>query len=71
MWIRSQDKRNLVNCVRIWIRGSEKTYYICGSTYNNEYVLGKYNSKQRALEILDDIQYMLSTHNELFQIPEE
>ncbi len=77
LWIRSQDKKNLINCARIWIEGSgiryKETNYVRGSTYdyNNDYVLGEYSSKQRALEVLDAIQYALSTKNELFEMPEE
>ena len=73
MWIRSQDKQNLINCARIWMKcrevGCKETYYVCGSThdYGNSWVLGAYRSKQRALKVLDEIQFKL----EVFQMPEE
>jgi len=80
MWIRSQDKRNLINCTRIWMEGSgitstnyKKPYFICGSTHDrdNNCVLGAYRSKQRALEVLNTIQNKLISKNEVFQMPEE
>lgn len=77
LWIRSQDKRNLINCARIWMEGGgithKETYYICGSThdYDNSWILGEYSSKQRALEVLDIIQYKLKAKSEVFQMPEE
>jgi len=77
MWIRSQDKHNLINCARIWVKrrevGHRETYYVCGSTYDydNSWTLGEYNSKQRALRVLDEIQYKLKAKDEVFQMPEE
>jgi len=73
LWIRSQDKQNLINCARIWMKRREETYYVCGAThdYDNSWVLGKYSSEQRALRVLDEIQYKLRAKDEVFQMPEE
>lgn len=77
LWIRSQDKQNLINCARIWMKrrelGCKETYYVCGAThdYDNSWVLGEYSSKQRALRVLDEIQYKLRAKDEVFQMPEE
>ena len=55
LWIRSQDRCTL-----------EKAIYLSiGGTYRNEILaddccsIGKYKSKERALEVLDDIQKSL------------
>lgn len=60
MWIRSQDKRNLVNVKAFVI---VKTV-ICGNIdggVNGTGTLGSYATEQRALEILDDIENQLTT----------
>lgn len=55
LWIRSQDRESLykIDCLYV------------GGTYNNEIQcvsgsLGKYKSKERALEVLDEIQNYIS-----------
>ena len=52
LWIRTQDKKNLIQSTHIYI-GRDKTdiYVIWGHI-----LLGKYKSKKRALEVLDEIQ---------------
>lgn len=56
-WIRSQDKLKLVNCNDIAIVGSNIYGYFDKST---EYeVLGEYNTKQRAVEVLNEMQNFL------------
>lgn len=62
LWIRSQDKFDLVpinNPISIlkdeWFEGLEKQYQKYNLTYN-EKKLGVYNSLERALEVLDEIQ---------------
>ena len=55
LWIRSQDKNVLVICSKLYV----------GGTYGNEIIeedmcsLGKYRSRERALEVLDEIQKIL------------
>lgn len=52
LWIRSQDKEILTICRDLWI----------GGTYGNEIIadtgcsIGIYETKERALEVLDKIQ---------------
>lgn len=65
LWIRSQDKFDLVpinNPISIlkdeWFEGLEKQYQKYNLTYNNK-KLGVYNSLERALEILDEIQQVI------------
>lgn len=55
LWIRSQDKKVLISCRKLCVSG----------TYGNEIIendigsLGIYKSKERALEVLDEIQYKI------------
>ncbi len=63
MWVRSQDKENLLNNpLRIYIKKSNKNisdFEIKGTTYDECICLGVYKSKERALEVLDEIQKLL------------
>ena len=63
LWIRSQDKINLVKINQISINYANKTQIIanCLPEYyensGNYYeLLGTYKTKERALEVLDEIQ---------------
>ena len=70
MWVRSQDKINLMNNpLRIYIIKSNKTisdFEIKGNTYDECICLGIYKSRERALEILDEIQYKIQCLNDDF-----
>lgn len=66
IWIRSQDKENLIKVDNIqykFIKGDLYTgvrghHYI--KTYYDELkILGEYETKERALEVLDEIQNIL------------
>jgi len=63
LWIRSQDKCTL----------EKITYLSVGGTYRNEILaddccsIGKYKSKERALEVLDEIQKTI-INNEVIRI---
>lgn len=69
MWIRTQDREMLMDCKAVGI-GLEDNK----SIYSNGYVLGTYSSKERALEVLDDIQSVLDDDGYefgVFQMPLE
>lgn len=55
LWVRSQDKRTLINTRRIDV---DDCNIICWDEgkYASEVYMGLYKSKERALEILDEIQ---------------
>lgn len=59
MWIRTQDKMNLIEVQGFqicYIKNEDEEYweiYIIGTS------LGKYKSKERALEVLDEIQRLI------------
>lgn len=60
LWIRTQKRDNLIKVD--WLKmeeipnGYDKEYYIY---YKNERLLGIYKTKERALEVLDEIQKIL------------
>ena len=60
MWVRSQDKGYLVKNPIIDIDIKKNEVYILDRTYAKEpfigRILGVYKSKERALEVLDEIQ---------------
>ena len=56
MWIRTQDKETLlnVNCIDVYnLNKNEWIIEACGND------LGTYESKERAIEVLDEIQKLL------------
>ena len=70
MWIRSQDKGYLVKNPIIDIDIKKNEVYILDRTYaKNSFVgriLGVYKSKERAIEVLDEIQYKIQCLNDDF-----
>lgn len=62
LWIRSQDKDKLfkINGVDI-TKMNDNSYEITGYTTYDIY-LGKYKTKERALEVLNEIQKTIETH---------
>ena len=91
MWIRSQNKENLMNNpLRIYImKCCENTddFEIKATTYDECICLGIYNSKERALEVLDEIEEYVKNNllfnfksnseceilpiNKIYQMPKE
>lgn len=57
LWIRSQDKMKLIkiNNVYITFGNNTKEYAIVYDEQNGIEVLGTYKTKERALEVLDEI----------------
>lgn len=57
LWIRSQNEEKLIKVNNICLGYAEKlNMYYLGVFYDDLQILGKYKTKERALEILDDIQ---------------
>lgn len=54
LWIRSQDKRTLINTRRIDVDDNNIIVWDEGR-YASEIYLGTYKTKERALEVLDEI----------------
>ena len=66
MWIRSQDKGYLVKSPIIDIDIKKNEVYILDRTYAKEpfigRILGVYKSKERALEVLDEIEAFIENN---------
>jgi hypothetical protein len=57
LWVRSQDKETLIKSYELYIRPYSNIYVIRAKRTSN--IMGLYKTKQRALEILDEIQSLL------------
>jgi hypothetical protein len=85
MWIRSQDKKTLVYCTRLAVVGRTIQNLPATGIEDDYDVMGKYESEERAIEVLDNIQSQLRSTVEVvrevesdkykqcfvFQMPEE
>ena len=72
LWIRNQSKKQIIKVNHIYIDGE--------SIFAEHNWLGDYKTKERALEVLDEIQEMLQTRqcynhynvvNLIFEMPKE
>lgn len=60
LWIRSQDKRELRPNPKLGIDEVENKFYIVDRyDFERANILGTYKTKERALEVLDEIQNIL------------
>ena len=60
MWVRTQDKMNLINNpLRIYVDLENR---IKATMHDECICLGKYNSKERTIEVLDEIQSYLENN---------
>jgi len=58
-WVRSQDKTELINSKRFQAEG-QRIYVFDGSTEDSWIVIAEYKTKERAVEVLDDMQNELT-----------
>ena len=57
LWIRSQNKKELIPNPKLGIDQCENRYYIVDRyDFERAFILGEYKSKERALEVLDEIE---------------
>ena len=63
LWIRSQDKRILQKIDNIFTNANYDNKRICTICDNDVVELGEYNSKERTLEVLDEIQDFITINN--------
>jgi len=57
MWIRSQDKKDLINCKKLGIRKRLNEHVVVSiSEFGDFYPLGSYSSEEKALKVLYEIQ---------------
>ena len=59
LWIRSQDKMKLVKVNYCYIMDQQDHFTIIGETIDSGPIVGIYKTKERALEVLDEIQNLL------------
>lgn len=72
MWIRSQDKRLLINVSNVYVGGmgfkDNVEIYQIGEQFN--YQLGRYSSLEKGLKVLDEIQKRTEyLYPKAFQMP--
>lgn len=58
LWIRSQDKLVLTKSRNLWIEKSGQYYAIFDDI--NRYYIGIYETKERAIKVLDEIQELMT-----------
>ncbi|MDD3414840.1 MAG: hypothetical protein PHY47_12670 [Lachnospiraceae bacterium] len=67
MWIRSQDKKLLINVKAVTLERASKIYgWASGDCYFN---IAEYDSKEKAMNVLDAIENVIGNEN-TFQMPE-
>ena len=59
LWIRSQDKMKLVKVNYCYIMDRQDHFTIIGETIDSGPIVGTYATKERALEVLDEIQNLM------------
>ena len=68
LWVRSQNKEELKKCEQLYYYFRNGHHYI--TRYYDEDIIGSYKTKERCLEILDEIQrtiakVLVNKNNEL------
>ena len=58
LWIRSQDKTILLKCENAFLDDLDET-----EIRTKEFIIGQYKSKERALEVLDEIEDLMRSLN--------
>ena len=78
LWIRSQDKKLLMKSTELRYNQKKEDYSILAYDTKGDYrLLGIYKSKERALEVLDEIQdllqnaYVGNANRIFYQMPQE
>lgn len=72
LWIRSQDKLKLVKVNYVYaIENKINSFSIYGETIDSAPIIGRYETKERAIEVLDEIQSLLQPTIEYKPIVQE
>ena len=78
LWVRSQDRKHLMKCEAIMYEETGTGYGLRTFTKNYDFNIATYKTRERALEILDEIQKLLKTaelNNDIntifYQMPEK
>ena len=59
LWVRSQDKKHLMKCEAIMYEKTGTGYGLRVFTKNYDFNIAEYETKERAIEVLDEIQNIL------------
>ena len=76
LWVRTQDKECLTNISNIQYVYKNNIHGL-GTYYDNLKILGTYKTKERAIEILDEIQdllqnaYIENANRIVYQMPKD
>ena len=75
LWISTQDKQSLINVKEVTVKGKKIKGFVSGSTLDEwSKDLGKYESNERALEVLNEIFMKIEENNSVsttFVMPKE
>lgn len=72
MWIRTQDRKKLLEIKDFKIHNDiNGRFNIRGFYRDEEVVLGIYETKERALEVIYDIQFLIVNNEKLYVMPKE
>ena len=71
MYIRSQDKEELVKLSRLSINCSSNSYYISVPDVSPYHSIGDYKSKERCIAVLDELQIAIDRGLSTFNMPKE
>lgn len=64
MWVRGQNKQLLIDCNKFEL-SEDETDIIFGNVFDNYYILGTYATKERCLEVLDEIEQSIKDNIQL------
>ena len=71
MYIRSQNRKELAEFIRLSISCSNDGYYIHAPDVSPCHSIGDYKSKERCIAVLDEIQHSLEIGTIVFEMPKE
>ena len=71
MYIRSQDKEELIKFSRLSIECSNNNYYISAPDISSYHSIGDYKSKERCIAVLDELQIAIDRGLSTFNMPKE
>lgn len=59
LWIRSQDRKRLLKCDNFSMQERVKEQFLILAGRNGNHIIGTYKDKERALQVLDEIQKLI------------
>ncbi len=72
MWIRSQNKELLIKATCVYLSSENHICAYAPNTGGDNWYVGKYSTKEKALKVLDMIQKLINWQiEEVFQMPSD